>query len=157
MNATVEINNECSQTWVPSQEQCENWLNCGLLVAGLSTSCSVSLSFVDAENSQSLNSKYRGKDKPTNVLSFPAEFPNELRDQVEDFPLGDIIVCAAVVEEEAAQQGKDLTAHWAHLTLHGLFHLLGYVHDQASSAQEMEALEINTLERLGIPNPYLIV
>jgi probable rRNA maturation factor len=85
------------------------------------------------------------------------EFPSELAEQVQSYPLGDIVICAAVVEEEALDQGKELTAHWAHLTIHGLFHLLGYLHDQQSNAEEMEKLEINTLERLGIPNPYLLV
>ena len=157
MNATVNISNGCADKWVPSIEQCEDWLNCGLQVAQQIKPCSISLSFVDAANSQSLNNDYRGKDKPTNVLSFPAEFPNELAEQVDNYPLGDIVICAAVVETEAIDQGKDLAAHWAHLTIHGLFHLLGYLHDQQSNAAEMEKLEIDTLERLGIPNPYLLV
>ena len=157
MNATVNISNSCADNWVPTQKQCEGWLNCGLQIAQQGKPCSISLSFVDAASSQSLNKDYRGKDKPTNVLSFPAEFPSELAEQVEFYPLGDIVICAAVVEEEACQQGKDLTAHWAHLTIHGLFHLLGYLHDQQSNADEMEKLEISTLERLGIPNPYLLV
>mgnify|MGYP005640726913 FL=1 len=157
MNATVNISNSCTDKWVPTIEQCEGWLNCALQVAAQAGPCSISLSFVDAASSQSLNSNYRGKDKPTNVLSFPAEFPSELAEQVQSYPLGDIVICAAVVEEEALDQGKELTAHWAHLTIHGLFHLLGYLHDQQSNAEEMEKLEINTLERLGIPNPYLLV
>lgn len=157
MNATVEISNSCEDHWVPTQQQCEDWLNCGLQIAGEDRRCSISLSFVDTADSQSLNREYRGKDKPTNVLSFPAEFPKELQEQVEAFPLGDIVVCAAVVEREAAEQDKELEAHWAHLTIHGLFHLLGNVHDTEDRASEMERLEINTLERLGIPNPYLIV
>ena len=157
MNATVNISNSCADKWVPTIEQCEGWLNCALQVAAQTGPCSISLSFVDAASSQSLNSNYRGKDKPTNVLSFPAEFPSELAEQLESYPLWDIVICAAVVEEEALDQGKELTAHWAHLTIHGLFHLLGYLHDQQSNAEEMEKLEINTLERLGIPNPYLLV
>ena len=157
MNATINISNSCTDKWVPTIEQCEDWLNCGLQIAAQSSPCSISLSFVDTMSSQSLNSEYRGKNKPTNVLSFPAEFPSELRAQVDTYPLGDIVICAAIVEEEACQQGKELTAHWAHLTIHGLFHLLGYLHDQQSNADEMEKLEISTLERLGIPNPYLLV
>lgn len=157
MNATVEISNSCADQWVPSLEQCNEWLDCGLQVAGQGEPCSISLSFVDAASSQSLNKAYRGKDKPTNVLSFPAEFPTELREQVESYPLGDIVICASVVEAEAREQDKVLGEHWAHLTIHGLFHLLGYLHDQPGSAREMEQLEINTLERLGIPNPYLLV
>ena len=157
MNATVNISNSCADNWVPTQKQCEDWLNCGLQIAQQGKPCSISLSFVDAASSQSLNNDYRGKDKPTNVLSFPAEFPSELAEQVEFYPLGDIVICAAVVETEALDQGKELTAHWAHLTIHGLFHLLGYLHDQQSNAVDMEKLEISTLEKLGIPNPYLLM
>ncbi len=157
MNATVEISNGCTDRWVPSAEQCDAWLNCGLQAAQQRNSCSVSLSFVEAEQSQSLNKEYRGKDKPTNVLSFPADFPTELREQVDTYPLGDIVICAWVVETEAREQGKALGAHWAHLMIHGLFHLLGYTHDEQDSALEMEALEIKSLEKLGISNPYLVV
>ena len=157
MNATIDISNSCEDQWTPSIEQCESWLNAGLEAAGRTRPCSISLSFVDPAGSQSLNRDYRDKDKPTNVLSFPAEFPIELQEQVDTYPLGDIVICAAVVVEEAKAQNKQLTSHWAHLTLHGLFHLLGYQHDTESSASEMETLEINTLEILGIPNPYLLV
>jgi len=157
MNAIVNISNSCADNWVPTQKQCEDWLNCSLQVAQRNKPCCISLSFVDETSSQSLNNDYRGKDKPTNVLSFPAEFPNELAEQVGSYPLGDIVICASVVEEEALTQGKELTAHWAHLTIHGLFHLLGYLHDQQSNTAEMEKLEINTLEKLGIANPYLLV
>ena len=157
MNATVEVSNDCPDRWAPSLEQCATWLNCGLQTALQRNSCSVSLSFVDADRSQSLNKQYRGKDKPTNVLSFPADFPIELREQVDAYPLGDIVICALVVETEASEQGKELSTHWAHLMIHGLFHLLGYTHDEQDSALEMESLEINTLEKLGISNPYLLV
>ena len=71
--------------------------------------------------------------------------------------MGDIVICAAIVELEAKAQSKELLAHWMHLTVHGLFHLLGYQHDDDTNATEMEKLEINTLERLGISNPYLLV
>lgn len=156
MNATVEIRNACKDRWVPTQKQCEDWLNCGLQIVGENKHFSISLSFVESDDSQTLNKEYRGKDGPTNVLSFPAEFPLELQDQVEVIPLGDIVICAEVVEREAAAQARETSLHWAHLTVHGLFHLLGYEHDNETSASKMERLEINTLERLGIPNPYLI-
>jgi probable rRNA maturation factor len=156
MNATVEISNSSEGQWVPSQEQCETWLGSALQTADQNKPCSISLSFVDAANSQALNREYRGKDKPTNVLSFPAQFPAELQGQVDTYPLGDIVVCAAVVAAEAIEQNKELVDHWAHLTIHGLLHLLGFEHDVPTSAEKMERLEINTLERLGIPNPYLL-
>jgi len=157
MNAKVEISNGCENHWVPTQEQCEDWIGSGLQSAGKDRHCSISLSFVNAESSQSLNRDYRGKDSATNVLSFPAQFPEALQKQIEPFPLGDIVICAEVVEREAAEQAKTLAAHWAHLIVHGLLHLLEYEHDTDASAREMESLEVNALERLGIPNPYLIV
>ena len=87
MNATVDISNSCTDNWAPTQKQCEDWLNCGLQVAQWNKPCCIGLSFVDATSSQSLNNNYRGKDKPTNVLSFPAEFPSELAEQVRVLPL----------------------------------------------------------------------
>ena len=119
--------------------------------------CELSVLACDDARIAVLNADHRGKPQPTNVLSFPADFPNQLRDQVETFPLGDIVICAAIVELEAKAQDKELLHHWAHLTVHGLFHLLGYQHDDDMNATEMEKLEINTLERLGISNPYLLV
>ncbi len=97
-----------------------------------------------------LNRTYRGKDKPTNVLSFPFEAPPG----VELPLLGDIIICASVVADEAVQQDKPLQAHWAHMVVHGVLHLLGYDHMEDAEAQEMEGLEIELLAGLGYANPY---
>jgi probable rRNA maturation factor len=157
MTATIDISNSCEACWVPAQEQCEEWLNCALRIAGEDRQSNISVSFVSEADSQSLNHQYRGKDKATNVLSFPAEFPKSLRDQVELYPLGDIVICPTIVASEAASQNKDLSTHWAHLTIHGLLHLLGYQHETVSDSQEMEGLEIKAMERLGFPNPYLLV
>lgn len=157
MNAIVELSSDCIGKWTPSQEQCEKWLNNGLLHAGENRSCRVSVSYVEKSTSQSLNQQFRGKSNATNVLSFLAEFPPLLKDQLECFPLGDIVICPSIVEQEALQQGKELRVHWAHLLIHGLFHLLGYQHDSDIDAEKMEGLEIKTLESLGFPNPYLIV
>ncbi len=107
---------------------------------------------VEPEEIRTLNATYRHKDKPTNVLSFPFEAPSG----VELPLLGDIIVCAQVVADEAKEQGKPLEAHWAHMVVHGTLHLLGYDHIDDTEADEMEALEIAILERLGYPNPYSI-
>jgi probable rRNA maturation factor len=105
---------------------------------------------VDEPESRALNERYRGKDRPTNVLSFPAELPEEL-----DIPLlGDIVICAPLVAEEASSQGKPVEAHWAHLVVHGVLHLLGHDHQLESEAREMEALEVELLASLGFPNPY---
>jgi len=112
----------------------------------------VSLKVVSAAESQSLNRDYRGKDKPTNVLSFPADWPEELEMPV----LGDLAICAEVVEQEAAAQNKPLADHWAHLVVHGVLHLLGYDHIADDEAKRMEAREVALLAELGIADPYRI-
>ena len=110
----------------------------------------LTLRLVDSKESSELNSRYRGKDQPTNVLSFPAELPPGV-----DIPLlGDIVICAPLVSEEAAAQGKSLQAHFAHLVIHGVLHLQGYDHQDDEQAAEMEALEVEMLDSLGFANPY---
>lgn len=104
----------------------------------------------EAQESQSLNHTYRGKDKPTNVLSFPFEAPPGI-----ELPLlGDLIICADVVETEAQAQNKPLNAHWAHMVVHGCLHLLGYDHIDDNDAEEMESLEVKLLTSIGISDPY---
>lgn len=110
----------------------------------------VSLKIVSMDESQALNRDYRGKDKPTNVLSFPADWPEELALPI----LGDLAICAEVVAQEAAAQHKPLGHHWAHLVIHGVLHLLGYDHIAEEDAQRMEAREVALLAELGIPDPY---
>ncbi|NQD36851.1 rRNA maturation RNase YbeY [Permianibacter sp. IMCC34836] len=108
----------------------------------------------DAE-SQALNRDYRGKDKPTNVLSFPFDPPAfDLPGQVSKHYLGDLAICAGVVASEAAEQEKVLHHHWAHMVVHGVLHLLGYDHIKNSEAVKMEALERTILASLKIPDPY---
>lgn len=110
----------------------------------------VTLRIVDIAESRQLNSDYRNKDKPTNVLSFPFEAPEHI-----EMPfLGDLVVCAAVVAQEAKEQDKPVTNHWAHLCVHGLLHLLGYDHIDETEAQEMEGLETAILAKLNIDDPY---
>lgn len=103
-----------------------------------------------AAESRQLNADYRGKDKPTNVLSFPADI--ELPDGI--LPLGDLAICWSVVAEEAGAQGKPVQDHLVHLFVHGVLHLLGYDHEEAAQAEQMEALEIRILETLSIADPY---
>ena len=110
----------------------------------------VSIEIVDQATSQELNKTYRNKNKSTNVLSFPLELP----EFVEEDLIGDLAICAEVVEKEASQQNKLLENHWAHLTIHGVLHLLGYDHINDDEAQIMENLEIKLLAQLGINNPY---
>ncbi|OZB41718.1 MAG: rRNA maturation RNase YbeY, partial [Alishewanella sp. 34-51-39] len=102
--------------------------------------------------SQQLNLQYRGKDKATNVLSFPFQCPPGI-----ELPLlGDLVICAGVVRAEAAEQNKPLAAHWAHMVVHGCLHLLGFDHINDADAEQMEAEEIQILQQLGISNPYLL-
>jgi probable rRNA maturation factor len=110
----------------------------------------LTLRIVDSAESQQLNADYRDKNKPTNVLSFPFEAPEHI-----DMPfLGDLVVCAALVEKEAKEQNKLTIDHWAHLCIHGLLHLLGYDHIEESEAQEMEGIETAILARFNIDDPY---
>ncbi len=107
---------------------------------------------VDLTEMTELNTQYRHKSGPTNVLSFPFDIPVGLTD--EPSLLGDIVICAAVVNQEAQEQEKSATAHWAHMVVHGTLHLLGYDHEIPADADTMESLEITILKELGFPNPY---
>jgi probable rRNA maturation factor len=111
---------------------------------------------VDEVESEHLNSVYRGQHNATNVLSFPAEVPPIFSRQLEINILGDIVICPAILQREADEQGKSPEAHWTHLLIHGVLHLLGYDHETDITAATMEQLEINILEKLGFPNPYLV-
>ena len=131
----------------PADEQFETWVPAVLQSRG---DAELTIRLVGREESRTLNHTYRGKDRETNVLSFPSELPDGV-----DIPLlGDIVICAPLVEQEALEQAKPVEHHWAHLTLHGLLHLLGYDHVEESDAKEMEALETSLLASLGISDPY---
>jgi probable rRNA maturation factor len=114
----------------------------------------LTIRLVSASESRRLNRTWRGKDKPTNVLSFPAEL--ESTPGSEALELGDLAICAAVVTREAREQHKALRAHWAHMVIHGVLHLLGHDHQRARDARRMEALEVQLLAALGYSNPYAI-
>jgi len=103
-----------------------------------------------ADEIQRLNKQYRDKDKPTNVLSFPMQSPEE----VDVCLLGDIALCASIIKQEAKQQSKSEESHWAHMLVHGMLHLQGYDHITNDEAEEMEQLEIKILDQLGFNNPY---
>lgn len=105
---------------------------------------------VDRVESEHLNERYRHRPGPTNVLSFPFTAPPG----VPTASLGDIVICAPLVAEEADAQGKDPRSHWAHLTIHGVLHLLGYDHQREDDAAQMEAEEMSIMANLGFPNPY---
>jgi probable rRNA maturation factor len=136
----------------PPPSAIETWVNSTLCAAGYrQAQAELTVRIVGPEEIRALNRDYRGKDKPTNVLSFPADIPDHI-----DLPLlGDLIVCADVVRNEAAEQHKSTQDHWAHMVIHGTLHLLGFDHIDDDEAQEMELLEISILQQLGIDNPYL--
>ncbi|MCH4295699.1 rRNA maturation RNase YbeY [Shewanella sp. 3B26] len=133
---------------LPTQAQFETWVRVAL--GDTLDEAELTIRIVDASESQQLNHDYRGKDKPTNVLSFPFEAPPGI-----ELPLlGDLVICASVVENEALEQQKALEAHWAHMVVHGCLHLLGYDHIEDAEAEEMESLETTLITGLGFPDPY---
>jgi probable rRNA maturation factor len=121
-----------------------------LAIAAYRAPAELSLRLVGAREGRALNRRYRGRDYATNVLSFPAELPAGVHLPL----LGDLVLCAPVLAREARAQGKPLAAHFAHLSIHGTLHLLGYDHLKRSDATHMEALEIAALATLGITDPY---
>ena len=133
----------------PEFSDIHRWARAALADSGKVTELSVRV--VDEQEGQALNEKWRGKNAATNVLSFPCSLP----EGVPDFMLGDVVLCAPVVEREAAAQGKTEAAHWAHLLVHGILHLLGYDHEQDADARRMEKQEVAILAGLGFSDPYL--
>ena len=130
---------------IPNQALLTTWIS-----AALEQPATVMVRFVDEEEGASLNHQYRQKNTATNVLSFPFEV-----ETVDEMPLlGDIIICAPVIAREAELQHKALEAHYAHMIIHGILHLLGYDHLQPQQANIMEQLEIKLLSQLGYSNPY---
>ena len=114
----------------------------------------IGLVLLDADEAQAYNRDYRGRDYATNVLSFAQDELDEFALQAADTLYGDLIICPQVVEKEAAEQGKTVQEHYAHLTVHGMLHLIGFDHIEDDEAEEMEALEIRILHQLGYDNPY---
>ena len=136
---------------LPSTEELERWVSAVLEHHADEPGHELTIRVVDVDESQALNRDYRGKDKPTNVLSFPFEAPPGI-----DLPLlGDLVICHAVVAQEAQQQHKPLIQHYAHMVIHGTLHLLGYDHIENDEAEAMEQLERTLLAEFDIPDPYL--
>ena len=140
--------------WSPGRATIASWTNAAL--GRRASHREIGVRVVGRAESRRLNAHYRGKDHPTNVLSFPAaplpSAPSAA--DVEPQPLGDLVICPHVLRVEAREQGKSLRAHWAHLVVHGALHLIGYDHERASDARRMERREVAVLRRLGFTNPY---
>lgn len=152
MNAplTLSVGYGASRKGVPAAASFRNWVEAALRGARRRKATELSIRIVDTKEGRTLNREYRGKDYATNVLSFPVELPPGIT-----LPLiGDLAICAPVVAKEAKEQGKNPRHHWAHMTVHGVLHLLGYDHIADAEAEAMEALETRILAGLGIADPY---
>jgi probable rRNA maturation factor len=148
--AIVHLSYGIPRAGVPSPASFRRWTEAALAGARRRRAAELSIRIVGTREGRALNHTYRGKDYATNVLSFPTDLPPGVRLPL----LGDIAICAPVVRREAAEQDKPITHHWAHLTVHGVLHLIGYDHIEEAEAEKMEALETRVLKGLGIPNPY---
>lgn len=139
---------------LPALESLKQIILTALQLADYNRPADLTLRITDNAEIQELNRNFRGKDTPTNVLSFPFEVPDFLRHEVST--LGDIIIAMPIIEIEAMRQRKSVDDHLTHLIIHGTLHLLGFDHLEEAEAEEMEALEIKILQTLGIQNPYLV-
>lgn len=156
-NLQVDVQNAIEgvlDSGLPSQTQLAQWAGLAYRTAQplqqLPLSNEVSVRLVELDEITSLNRDFRGKDKPTNVLSFPFEVP----EGVDLSLLGDVVICHEIVRREAQAQEKTIEQHYAHMVTHGILHLCGYDHQCDVTANEMESLEIQILAASGIPNPY---
>ena len=148
--AAVDVQYAVSADGIPGAESIRHWA-VRALPAG-QESAELSVRVVDEAEITALNRQYRGKDGPTNVLSVPYEaIPG-----IDSKLLGDVVICAPVVAGEAIAQGKPLAAHWAHMVIHGVLHLLGHDHHREDDAERMESIEIGLLGELGFPDPYAV-
>ena len=145
----LDLQNATEDDDHPPPADFEQWISAA--IGDRLDEAELSLRIVTPEEITSLNDRYRQQAKATNVLSFPAELPEHI-----ELPLlGDLVICAQVVEQEARDQGKSSAAHWAHMVIHGTLHLLGYDHIDEAEAKIMESLEIKILKSMNIANPYL--
>ncbi|CAK2487239.1 endoribonuclease YbeY [Vibrio crassostreae] len=135
---------------LPTEQDIQLWLD--KTISQFQENAELTVRIVDTQESHQLNHEYRGKDKPTNVLSFPFEAPPGIELDL----LGDLIICRQVVEKEAEEQSKPLLAHWAHMVVHGSLHLLGYDHIEDDEAEEMESLETEIMQTMGFEDPYIL-
>jgi len=153
MQADFEVQRAVTSLGIPDDEQFRAWIDA--VEAASNRPYRLTIRIVDEAEGQRFNREYRKRDYATNVLSFPAELPGGLPAEVRESELGDLLMCAPVVIREATEQHRPADDHWAHLTIHGLLHLLGYDHQQPQEAATMEALETGILAKLGISDPYV--
>jgi len=159
MTVITDLINDCDEADIPEPDRFQHWAAttlCKVRPAGTADKpVSLSIRIVDSAESAALNKSYRGKGYATNVLSFACELPRVMLEQLDEMPLGDLVICAAVVRQEAMDQNKPAIAHWAHMVVHGVLHLNGYDHIDEHDAEQMEAEEIHILDQLGFSNPYI--
>ena len=153
MRVELEVQRATTSVSVPDDGLFQLWVETAL--AEKPAQHALTIRIVDETEAQRFNRDYRNRDYATNVLSFPSELPDGLLAQIKAPQLGDLLICAPVVAREATQQRRPEADHWAHLTVHGVLHLLGYDHEQAGEADVMESLETAILAKLGISDPYL--
>jgi probable rRNA maturation factor len=148
MDLTLEVQYTIPEDSLPSEAELQHWALAA--VGDKKAQAELVIRLVDETESAALNQQYRNKSGPTNVLSFPFQAPPP----VESNLLGDLVICAPVVAQQAAEQQKTEQAHWAHMVVHGILHLLGYDHTQPAEAAAMEHMEIEILAQLGFSDPY---
>jgi probable rRNA maturation factor len=148
MSLELDVQYAVAKEGLPSEAELHSWAEA--VLEGRYEQAELSIRLVGEAESAELNERYRSKAGPTNVLSFPFQAPP----QVESNLIGDLVICAPVVRQQAQEQGKSEQAHWAHMVVHGTLHLLGYDHQAPDAAAEMEAMETGILARLGFPDPY---
>lgn len=158
-SATIELGVSFAtpRTGIPSKASFQAWAQTGfdaLSPGNFAASVGMSLRFVDLDEGRALNFQYRSRDYATNVLSFPTDVPEGMPKNFKRDWLGDLVVCAPVIVQEALEQQKPLRDHHAHMCVHGVLHLLGLDHLKAAEARRMEALEVQILARFGIADPY---
>ncbi|MEE9159231.1 MAG: rRNA maturation RNase YbeY [Gammaproteobacteria bacterium] len=148
MSVEIDVQYAVMADGLPSVSDIETWI--GAVVRGRRKNVQLTVRIVDEEEGTELNERWRQARGPTNVLSFPSEGLEAIAPDL----LGDVVICAPVVESEAREQGKSLTAHWTHMVIHGTLHLLGFDHVDEDHAREMELLEAQILKELGYSDPY---
>ena len=152
MNVSVDVLTESDDDSIPPDDFIRDWVARAVTATG-PLHAEVAIRIVEPGEMRAMNRDYRGKDRSTNVLSFPAGIVAGLP-AGEPAPLGDVVICATVVRDEAREQGKSISDHWAHMLVHGALHLLGFDHESDADAAEMEALETRVLAAQGIADPY---